>query len=214
MAGTHELEKYVLDHISAEESFLTELDRETNLNVLRARMLSGHLQGKILSMISSMITPLNILEIGTFTGYSAICLAQGLKQGGRLHTFEINDELGPIADKYFRKAGLNEIIFRHVGDALLLVPEMDLQFELVFIDGDKREYPAYYEMVFGKVPIGGYIIADNTLWSGKVLEEPETNDNQTKGIFAFNELVKNDRRVEKVILPIRDGMTIIRKISE
>ena len=214
MTGIPELEKYVLDHISAEESFLAELDRETNLTVLRARMLSGHLQGKILSMISSMVAPVNILEIGTFTGYSAICLAQGMKPGGRLHTFEVNDELEQIAEKYFRKAGLNEVIVRHVGDALLLVPGMDLQFELVFIDGDKREYPAYYEMVFGKVPVGGYIIADNTLWSGKVLEELQPNDDQTKGILAFNELVKNDYRVEKVILPIRDGMTIIRKISE
>ena len=214
MSGTTELGKYILDHISAEEDFLTELDRETNLTILGARMLSGHLQGKILSMLSSMIAPMNILEIGTFTGYSAICLAQGLKPGGRLHTFEVNDELEQIAGKYFKKAGLNTVIIQHVGDALQLVPEMDLQFELVFIDGDKREYPAYYEMVFGKVPIGGYIIADNTLWNGKILEEPEPNDDQTKGILAFNEMIKNDHRVEKVILPIRDGMTIIRKISE
>ncbi|HBL74873.1 MAG: methyltransferase [Bacteroidetes bacterium GWF2_42_66] len=214
MTGSPELGKYILDHISAEEDFLTELDRETNLNILGARMLSGHLQGKILSMLSSMITPMNILEIGTFTGYSAICLAQGLKPGGHLHTFEVNDELEHIAGKYFRKAGLNDVIIQHAGDALHLVPGMDLQFELVFIDGDKREYPAYYEMAFGKVPVGGYIIADNTLWNGKILEEPEPNDEQTKGILAFNEMVKNDHRVEKVILPIRDGMTIIRKTSE
>lgn len=214
MTGASELEKYILDHISDEESFLTELDRETNLTVLRARMLSGHLQGKILSMISAMIAPCTILEIGTFTGYSAICLAQGLKSGGHLHTFELNDELEQIAGKYFRKAGLDKVITQHIGNALYLVPRMETMFELVFIDGDKREYPDYYEMVFSKVPVGGYIIADNTLWSGKVLDEPEHNDEQTKGILAFNEMIKSDSRVEKVILPIRDGMTIIRKISE
>ncbi|MDX9882344.1 MAG: O-methyltransferase [Prolixibacteraceae bacterium] len=214
MTGTPRLEKYILDHISEEEDFLTELDRETSLNILRARMLSGHLQGKILSMLSLMISPKNILEIGTFTGYSAICLTRGLKPGGCLHTFEVNDELEPIANKYFKKAGLDNVIIHHIGDALQLVPALDMTFDLVFIDGDKCEYPAYYKMIFEKVPVGGYIIADNTLWNGKVLEELQPNDDQTKGILIFNEMIKNDHRVEKVILPVRDGITIIRKISE
>lgn len=214
MTRSKTLDHYVLDHISPEDNYLTELDRETNLNVLRARMLSGHLQGKILQMLSSMISPTNILEIGTYTGYSAICLARGLKQGGQLHTIEINDELEHIAIKYFEKAGLLEHITRYSGDATQIIPSLDLLFELVFIDGDKREYSDYYKLVFDKVPVGGYIIADNTLWNGKVVDEPDSNDQQTKGIMEFNELVKNDNRVEKVILPIRDGMTVIRKISK
>ena len=214
MNRSKELENYILDHISHEDDYLTELDRETNLNVLRSRMLSGHLQGKILSMISSMISPETILEIGTFTGYSAICLAKGLKPGGKLHTIEINDELEPISVKYFQKAGLSDIIVPHIGDALEIIPDFKFVFDLVFIDGDKREYVKYYDIVFNKVPIGGYILADNILWSNKVLDKPEPNDEQTIGILAFNEMIKNDCRVEKVILPIRDGMTIIRKISD
>lgn len=214
MSRSKELEKYILDHITPEEEYLTELDRETNLNVLRSRMLSGHLQGKILSMISSMIAPETILEIGTFTGYSAICLAKGLKPGGKLHTIEMNDELELISKKYFRKAGFDQTIELHIGDATEIIPELDFTFDLVFIDGDKREYTQYYYTIFGKVPIGGYILADNILWSNKVLDDPEPNDEQTIGILAFNDMIRNDCRVEKVILPIRDGMTIIRKISE
>lgn len=213
MSRSKELERYILGHISPEDDCLAELDRETNLNVLGARMLSGHLQGKILSMISSMIAPETILEIGTFTGYSAICMATGLKSGGKLHTIEINDELEPISAKYFQKAGLSQVVVPHIGDALEIIPGLDLSFDLVFIDGDKREYSLYYDAVFSKIPVGGYIIADNILWSNKVLDTPEPNDEQTIGILAFNEMIKNDHRVEKVILPIRDGMTIIRKIS-
>jgi len=209
-----ELEKYILAHISPEEDYLKELDRETNLNTLRPRMLSGHLQGKILSMISSMVSPEAILEIGTFTGYSAICLAKGLKPGGIIHTIELNDELEHISKKYFEKSGLGKSIVQHIGDAVEIIPELDCMFNLVFIDGNKREYPKYYELVFGKVPVGGYILADNTLWNDKVLDDPDPHDGQTIGILAFNEMVGNDKRIEKVILPIRDGMTIIRKISE
>ncbi len=214
MTGSRALEKYILDHISEEEPYLSELDRETHLNVLRPRMLSGHLQGKILSMLSSMIAPENILEIGTFTGYSAICLAQGLKTGGHLHTIELNDELELISKRYFKKADLDKTIIQYSGDALHIIPTLELHFELVFIDGNKREYSTYYKMIFAKIPVGGYIIADNTLWNGKVADGKGVNDEQTKGILAFNEMVKNDSRVEKVILPIRDGMTIIRKTSD
>ncbi len=214
MELSNELEQYILEHISEEEEYLKELDRDTNLNILRARMLSGHLQGKILRMISLMISPQNILEIGTFTGYSAICLAQGLRTEGTLHTIEINDELEEIAEKYIRKAGLSDRIVRHVGDALQIIPNIDTNFDLVFIDGDKREYCSYYNIVFNKVPVGGYLIADNILWSGKVLETPNANDDQTIGILEFNTMIKNDSRVEKVILPIRDGMTLIRKIAD
>lgn len=213
MEFSNRLEKYILEHISEEEDYLKELDRETNLHILQSRMLSGHLQGKILSMLSCMISPVNILEIGTFTGYSAICLAQGLKEGGALHTIELNDELEEIADKFIRKAGMKDQIVRHIGDALQIITTLDLSFDLVFIDGDKREYCTYYNLVFDKVPVGGYLIADNILWSGKVLETPDPSDDQTIGILEFNTMIKEDSRVEKVILPIRDGMTLIRKVS-
>lgn len=205
------LEKYILGHIDPEDEVLRELDRETNLNVTGARMLSGHLQGLVLTQLSKMIQPENILEIGTFTGYSAICLAKGLRKGGRLITLEINDELESLAKKYFKKAGLEERIEMRIGSAIEIIPELDMQFDLVFIDADKREYSKYYHLVFDKVKNGGYIFADNTLWNGKVLEKPASDDLQTKGIIEFNNLIRNDSRVEKVILPLRDGMTLIRK---
>lgn len=211
MTQQNKLDKYILDHIEPEDEVLRELDRETHLNVLRARMISGHLQGQILSMISKMIQPKTILEIGTFTGYSAICLAKGLKQNGKLITIEIDDELEKMASKYFEKAGIRNLISQQIGSAIEIIPQLNEQFDLVFIDADKKEYSNYYHLVFDKIKSGGYIIADNTLWSGKVLDEPATDDFQTKGIIEFNTLIKNDKRVEKVILPIRDGMTIIRK---
>lgn len=206
-----ELEKYILNHIESEDETLRELDRETHLNVLGSRMISGHLQGVVLTMISKMILPERILEIGTFTGYSAICLARGLKPGGKLITLEIDDELEAIARKYFEKAGLQNQIEHKIGPALEIIPLLEGPFDLVFIDAHKPEYPAYYKLVFDKVKTGGYIIADNTLWNGKVTSVPASDDIQTQGIQAFNELIKNDPRVEKVILPLRDGMTIIRK---
>ncbi len=206
-----ELDKYILDHIEPEDEVLRELDRETHLNVLGARMISGHLQGQVLTAISKMIQPKTILEIGTFTGYSAICLAKGLQKNGKLITIEIDDELENMASRYFEKAGLQNKISQRIGSAIEIIPQLIEQFDLVFIDADKREYSTYYHLVFDKIKSGGYIIADNTLWSGKVLDKPAPDDFQTKGVIEFNTLVKNDKRVEKVILPLRDGMTIIRK---
>lgn len=206
-----EIDKYILNHIEPEDEILKELDRETHLNVIGARMISGHLQGQVLTMLSKMIHPEYILEIGTFTGYSAICLAKGLREGGKLITIELDDELENIAKKYFIKAGIQHLIDQRIGAALDLIPTLTEMFDLVFIDAHKPEYPAYYEAVFDKVKSGGIIIADNTLWSGKVLETPADDDFATLGIIQFNEMIKNDNRVKKVILPLRDGMTVIRK---
>jgi len=207
----NEIDKYILNHIEAEDEVLNELDRETNLKVLGGRMISGHLQGQVLTMLSKMIQPRTILEIGTFTGYSAICLSKGLQKNGKLITIEIDDELESIASKYFEKAGVKEYIEQRIGSAIEIISSLNESFDLVFIDADKREYTEYYELVFEKVPSGGYIIADNTLWSGKVLDVPAPDDNYTKSIIEFNTLVKNDNRIEKVIFPLRDGMTVIRK---
>ena len=206
-----QIDQYILDHIDSEDEILTELDRETNLKVLGARMISGHLQGQVLSLLSKMIQPTRILELGTFTGYSAICLAKGLKADGKLITIEIDDELESLAAKYFKKAGIEKKVDQRIGLALEIIPELDETFDLVFLDADKREYPEYYQLVFDKVRSGGYIIADNTLWSGKVLKKPKKDDLQTLGILEFNKMLKNDNRVEKVILPLRDGMTVVRK---
>lgn len=206
-----EIEQYILNHIESEDAILVELDRETHLNVIGARMISGHLQGQVLTMLSKMIRPKAILEIGTFTGYSAICLAKGLQENGKLITIEIDDELESIAKKYFEKAGIQHSIEQRIGAALEIIPTLNQTYDLVFIDAHKPEYPAYYNAVFDKTKSGGYIIADNTLWSGKVLEKPAEDDFQTRGIIEFNSMIKNDKRVEKVILPLRDGMTIIRK---
>ena len=205
------IEKYILEHIGPEDPVLLELDRETHLKIPGARMISGHLQGKVLTMLSKMIQTERILELGTFTGYSAICLAKGLKENGKLITIELDDELEELAQKYFIISGLQQKIIHLIGPALEIIPSLTEMFDLVFIDADKREYPEYYYQVFNKIRNGGYIIADNTLWSGKVLDSPAPGDEQTRGIIAFNEMIKNDSRVEKVILPLRDGMTIIRK---
>lgn len=205
------IEEYILNHSDSEDPILAELNRETNLKVLRPRMLSGHLQGKILEMISKMIQPEKILELGTYTGYSAICLAKGLKENGKLHTIEINDELEDIITKYIEKAELTDKIKLHFGDATSIIPKLNEQFDLVFIDADKREYLDYYNLVLDFVKPGGFILADNVLWSGKVIELEEPDDEYTKGIFDFNKFLKNDDRVEKVILPLRDGLTLIRK---
>lgn len=211
MNSQEKTDKYILNHIDPEDEILKELDRETNLNVLGARMISGHLQGQVLTLLAKMIKPKYILEIGTFTGYSAICMAKGLQKNGQLITIEINDELESIAAKYFKKAGLSSSIKQIIGEANKIIPTLTGKFDLVFIDADKRDYKKYFELVFEKVQPGGYIIADNTLWSGKVLTTPSNDDSQTKGIIAFNEFIKNNNRVEKVILPLRDGMTVIRK---
>jgi len=205
------IEEYILNHSDKEDPILAELNRETNLKILRPRMLSGHLQGKILEMISKMIRPEKILELGTYTGYSAICLAKGLKENGVLHSVEINDELEDFISKYIKKARLDNKIKLHFGDARKIVPEINDQFDLVFIDADKREYLEYYNIVFDFVKQGGFILADNVLWSGKVIKLDSPDDEYTKGIFEFNEFIKNDDRIEKVILPLRDGLTLIRK---
>jgi predicted O-methyltransferase YrrM len=202
--------EYITACSSPEDPLLAELYRETHSRVLYPRMISGHLQGKLLEFLSRMIQPEAILEIGTFTGYSALCLAKGLKHGGRLHTIEINDELQPVIDKYILKAGLQEVIILHTGDARNIVPSLSEAFDLVFIDGDKEQYLDYYNIVFEKIRAGGYLIADNVLWSGKVIAP--VKDKETNGIIAFSEYVKTDSRVEQLILPFRDGLMLVRKI--
>lgn len=208
------LEQYILNHISPEEDYLRELDRETNIKVLRSRMLSGHLQGQLLQMISSMVRPKCILEIGTFTGYSALCLAKGLAEGGKLHTIEIDDELESIAQKYFIKSGMADRIIQHIGDACQIIPSIHQSFDLVFIDADKRNYCDYYRLVFDKVSVGGFILADNILWNGKVVDPEAADEEQTRGILQFNDMVQNDSRVRNVILPVRDGIMLVQKVEE
>lgn len=206
-----ELEKYILAHIDEQDPLLHELERETFLHVLRPRMLSGHLQGTILTMFSQMLQPQRILEVGTYTGYSAICLAKGLADDGQLHTIELNDELESIAQKYFQKAGLSEKITQHLGDAKTIIPQLKGPFDLVFLDGDKRDYIAYFDLVVDQIRPGGIILADNILWSGKVVEKLDEKDEQTKGILAFNQKMKDDPRVSQTIIPFRDGLMLIRK---
>jgi caffeoyl-CoA O-methyltransferase len=208
----HELEQYILEHIDPEDELLYQLNRYTNLNIIHPRMLSGHLQGKILRMLALMVRPVNILEIGTFTGYSAICLAQGLSEGGKLITIESNDEIAEVAQSYVDKSGLSQTINLLVGDACKIIPTLNGPFDLVFMDAEKSEYLEYYHLFFDKVSVGGFIIADNVIWSGKVIKENEdSNDYFTKGIKQFNNYIKTDTRVEKVILPVRDGLMILRK---
>jgi caffeoyl-CoA O-methyltransferase len=210
LAKDQEIERYILNHTTPENPILTELNRQTHLQVLQPRMVSGHLQGKILEMISSMLRPEAILEIGTFTGYSAICLAKGLAPNGILHTFEINDELEGFAAEFIDKCKLTSKIVQHIGSALDLAPSLGIKFDLIFIDGDKREYPQYYQMAKTLVKPNGYILADNVLWDGKVIEIPTPTDSYTQGIMKFNKMVQEDPQVENVIIPLRDGMTLIR----
>lgn len=211
---TPDLECYILDHTSPEDPVLTELDRQTHLRVVQPRMLSGHLQGRMLEMFTAMVDPMYVLELGTFTGYSAIAMARGLQRPGAvLHTVEINDELQDFAAEYIERAAMRERIVQHIGPALEVVPKLGLVFDLVFIDADKREYPAYYRMLMdgGLVHSGSILLADNVLWSGKVAEgEAAHNDRQTQGVLEFNRMVRDDLRVEQVIVPLRDGLTIIR----
>lgn len=207
-----EIDEYILQHIDDEGDYLKALYRDTHVKLLRPRMASGHLQGRMLKMFVQMIHPRQILEIGTYSGYSALCLAEGLDEGGRLHTFEINDEQEDFTRPWLEGSPYADRIKFYIGDALDLVPQLGITFDLAFVDGDKRRYIDYYEMTLAHLSPGGYIIADNTLWDGHVLEEhPHSNDYQTIGIKAFNDLVAQDPRVEKVILPLRDGLTIIRK---
>ena len=206
-----DLDDYILQHSDDESELLAQLNRETHVKILNPRMVSGHLQGRILSTLAKMIQPKRILELGTFTGYSALCLSESLPEDGILYTIEINDELEDFTADFFRRSPHAHKIKQLTGDALAIIPTIDEVFDIVFIDADKREYIAYYDAVFDKVRQGGYILADNTLWAGKVIEKAVSNDAQTIGILQFNDYVKNDLRVEKVIFPLRDGLSIIRK---
>ena len=205
------LEKYILAHTRDDDKVLADLYRKTHIKFVNPNMVSGHLQGAILTMISNMIAPEKILEIGTFTGYSAICLARGLKKNGCLDTIEIDDELTDFILSYFKKAGVEKQINLFTGNALNLIKKLPGPYDLVYIDGDKREYAAYYNLVFEKVRPGGFIIADNVLWGGKVTDSEYKNDPFTKGIMEFNELVHKDVRVENVIFPVRDGLMLLKK---
>jgi len=205
-----DLEKYILQHIVDEDPVLAKLNRDTHAKQLYARMCSGHLQGSILTLLSKLVQPRRILELGTFTGYSALCLAKGLQPGGVLHTIEINDELEDFAAHYFELAGMQNRIIQHIGDAANIVPTFKESFDLIFMDADKRLYPEHYEMVVPLLREGGIIIADNTLWDEKVIDEGNS-DEQTNGILRFNDLVKNDFRVETYLFPVRDGLTVLRK---
>lgn len=206
-----ELDDYVCNHTEDEPSLLYELNRTTHLSVLRPRMLSGHYQGRVLSMLSHMIRPKNVLEIGTYTGYSALCFAEGVQQGGKVITIDINEELEDLVQEYISKSDYSDIVDFKVGDAMDIIPTLDIEFDLVFIDADKQNYNAYYDLVFDKVRKGGYIIADNVLWSGKVVEEYETTDRDTQLLKDFNQKIQNDNRVQNVLFPIRDGLMIARK---
>ncbi|MDD2798286.1 MAG: class I SAM-dependent methyltransferase [Bacteroidales bacterium] len=206
------IEQYILDHIDPEGENLQRLNRDVHVNLLRPRMLSGHLQGRFLKMLCRMIRPKSVLEIGTYAGYSALCMAEALANDAEIHTIEIDDELEDFIQKQLNESSVGNKIHLHFGDAADLIPQMDRMFDMVFIDADKRSYSEYYDMVFDKVVSGGFIIADNTLWDGKVLETPDENDAQTIGILAFNKKIAADKRVEKVILPLRDGITLIHKL--
>jgi predicted O-methyltransferase YrrM len=202
---------YSISKSEKESKLLNDLYRETYLKVLNPRMISGHYQGRILSLISKIISPKKILEIGTYTGYSAICLCEGMDKDGILHTIDNNKELVKIQNKYFKKANLTNKIVQHSGDAKNIIPTIEEEFDIVFIDADKESYPEYYDLIIKKVRSGGIIIADNILWSGKILEKVEKDDQATKSIIEFNNKIIEDDRVKNLILPIRDGLNIIRK---
>ena len=205
------LNEYILQHIEPEPDYLYRLWRATNIHMLHGRMASGHLQGRLLKMLVQMIQPKNILEVGTFSGYSALCMAEGLEEGGRLYTFEINDEQEDFTRPWIEGSPVADKIAFIIGDANVEAPKPGIVFDMAFIDGDKRTYQQTYETVLSLLRPGGFIIADNTLWDGHVIDPNYQKDQQTRGIETFNDFVKNDTRVEQVILPLRDGLTIIRK---
>ena len=206
-----ELEEYIVSHSEDETELLEQLTRETYQKILQPRMLSGHYQGRVLSMISKLVHPKYILEIGTYTGYSALCLAEGLQENGALHTIDINEELTDFQRHYFDKSTYGKQIHQHLGDALKIIPTIDHTFDLVFIDADKENYSSYFHLIIDKLKPGGVILSDNVLWSGKVLEPLQKDDVSTKAILEYNQLLKDDERIETVILPIRDGLTMSRK---
>lgn len=210
--GEESLEEYISAHIEPENTLLYNLYRETNLRLLNPRMASGHIQGRLLKMIVGMIRPHMVLEIGTFTGYATLCMAEGLPEDGVIHTIEIDDELESFIRRWIKKSQFIDKIQLHIGDSLEIVPSLNLKFDLIFLDGDKRQYVGYYDRFFEFLNPGGYIIADNTLWDGHVADPAYDNDEQTVGIRAFNDRVCNDKRVEVSMIPLRDGLSIIRKL--
>lgn len=204
------LENYIQENSESEPELLTELTRETHLKVVRPRMITGHYQGRVLSLFSKIVAPKYILEIGTYTGYSALCLAEGLQKNGELHTIEVNEELHQMQRRYFDKSGYGDHIIQHTGDALDIIPRLDYCFDLIFIDAHKVEYDAYFEAVMPKTRNGSIILSDNVLWSGKVVEPVPESDKATAALIQYNQKLKDDPRVETVILPIRDGLTLSR----
>lgn len=206
-----DLEQYLLEHSDPEPALLQELNRDSHARLLNGRMVSGHLQGRLLVMLCRMIQPKKVLELGTFTGYSALCFAEGTAEDAEIHTIEINDELEDQTRAWFAKSEFGHKIRLHIGDALQLIPKMDETFDLVFLDSDKRTYKACYEAVLTKVRPGGFLLVDNTLWGGKILTEIAPNDAQSLAIIEFNDYLASDSRVEKVLLPLRDGLTLIHK---
>ncbi len=206
------IDHYCELHTTDEDDLLFHLNRATHLKVLRSRMISGKLQGAFLSMIAKMMQPKNILEIGTYTGYSALCLAEGLHQNGFIHTIDINEEFADFAQQYFEKSDKKNQIITHIGDAKEIIPTLDYEWDLVFIDAEKKDYLDYYQLVLPKVRKGGYLLADNVLWSGKVVETVKANDHETQKIMAFNQFVQKDERVKNMMLPFRDGILCIEKL--
>lgn len=207
---SEELEDYIEKHSQAEPPLLAQLNKETYQKVLLPRMLSGHFQGRVLSMLSKLIRPTTILEIGTYTGYATLCLCEGMQKNGQLHTIDIKEELVDFQRKYFDQSGWGTQIVQHLGEGTAIIPSLDVKFDLVFIDADKENYLNYYELIVPKMNPGGIILSDNVLWSGKVLEPLQANDLSTKILLEYNELLRNDPRVETVLLPIRDGLTVSR----
>lgn len=204
------IDKYVTAHTQPEPELLAELQRETWQKVLQPRMLSGHLQGRVLSMLSKLMCPRYILEIGTYTGYSALCLAEGMAQNGELHTIDINEELHDFQRRYFDRSQYGEQIFQHTGNALEIIPQLDFDFDLVFIDADKCNYPKYLELLLPKLNSGAVILSDNVLWSGKVTEDVKDDDADTQALLVYNKMLNEHPKLETVLLPIRDGLTISR----
>ena len=208
-----ELDDYVVAHSQVEPELLQRLNRETYQKILQPRMLSGHYQGRILSMLSKLINPKNILEIGTYTGYSALCLAEGIQQSGELHTIDINEELFDFQRKYFDQSGYGKQIHQYLGNALEIIPKLETNFDLVFIDADKENYTNYFNCIIDKLNTGGVILSDNVLWSGKVLDTTfQKDDTSTPALIEYNKILNTDNRIETIMLPIRDGLTISRKL--
>ncbi len=206
------IDEYILQHIDPEPDYLHRLYRATNVELLHGRMASGHLQGRLLKMLVEMIRPRNILEVGTFAGYSAICMAEGLEDGGKVYTFEINDEQEDFTRRWIDQSAVAGRIEFIIGDAIALAPKLGITFDMAFIDGDKRTYTETYEMALSVLRPGGFVLADNTLWDEHVVDAAYAKDAQTKGIMKFNDHVAADTRVERVIVPVRDGLTLIRKL--